>query len=65
MVEEIGNNISFEELVGAESKLRWYKDPGINDNSPNVIKALNNEKKHLLFEFTQNWTHDENIAYED
>ena len=53
IVDTLADPINFIEFSAAIDKLSWHKVPGINRVSPNMIKALNNNNRVVLFEFTQ------------
>jgi len=39
--------------------------PGINGISPNILKALNEDNRRVLFEFIKMWMEDEDVIYNE
>ena len=64
-VDKLAEPLSWKEFNCAIDKLTWHKEPELNGTSPNLIKALNNHNRSLLFRFMCDLTEDETIVHEE
>ena len=57
--------LTFGEFVLAIEKLCWHKSPGKNGVSPNMIKALDEANRRVLFLFMRDWMENDDLIFDD
>ena len=65
MVISLAAPLTFGEFVLAIEKLCWHKSPGKNGVSPNMIKALDDTNRRVLFMFMCDWMENEDMVFDD
>ena len=65
LIQELAQELTFEELDKAVNALAWHKSPSINRVSPNTLKLLDEPYRRILFRFIKQWMDDSSMIFEE